>query len=310
MPQILIAIIALILSPLAEGAELAVVTWPTRHSAAPPDFGAQGNAWLPAFRLALGTLPESSVTALALTQPASLGLSAEQARTLLPLVTERYRLMAAAPVYGGAHSALPYCYAAERPAQGFANLYVPAGASSSTPVILFLHGYGGSFLWYQHWLSETFPDHIILCPAYGVSAGLVPPEYLSEAMAASTKRLGFPLGRPCLIGLSAGGFGACRVFVREPGKFRQLICLAAYPTDDTLRQFPLQPPARFLAGAVEPFVSSGDLSNRVLAIRQRSPQAELRTVPKADHFFLLTHPAETRAILRNWERMTAAAGSQ
>ncbi len=300
VPGSLAIIAVLVMGPIAAAAELIPITWPTRHAAPPPDLGAQANSFLPAFRVAVASLPEATVTTLALSQSGILGSTKEEVDTLLPLVAERYRLISASPVYSRAHSALPYCYLAERSSQGYASLYVPDGATASAPVIVFLHGYGGSFLWYQHWLSEAFPNHIIHCPAYGITTALISSEYVTESMTASARRLGFSLQRPTLVGLSAGGFGVCRLFVQAPKTFTQLICLAAYPTDDTLARFPVQVPARFLSGGAEPFVTSGDLLQRVQVIRKRAPSTELEFVNGADHFFILTHPEQTMKVLGKW----------
>ena len=297
---LLVGTLLLALAPITPAAELFQITWPTHHASPPADLGPQANNILPAFRIAIASLPEAAITTLALSQAALLGGTKDDANTLLPLVTERYRLMAASPIYSHAPSALPYCYLAERPDHGSASLYVPDGATASTPVILFLHGFGGSFLWYQHWLSEAFSDHIIICPAYGIATASIPPDYVSEAVAACAKKLLFPIGRYCLIGLSNGGYGSCRLFVSAPQKCTQLICLAAYPTDDTLARFPPNVPARFMSGATEPFASSGNLLQRVQIIRRRAPSTELQLVKGADHFFILTHPQETLSVLRKW----------
>lgn len=244
--------------------------------------------------------PRQPFVRLALSQPSILGLSEREAETLRPLTEERYRLIANSKIYANAISALPYCYAANQSTQGLANVYVPEQADATTPVIVFLHGYGGSFLWYQHLLSEFFPDHIIICPAYGISSAAIPADYVRNAIRATSDRLGFAIKSPALMGLSAGGVGACRVYAREPKCFSQLICLAAYPPDDTIARFPRIGSIRFLAGGEEFFVRSSDLQRRIQKIKRSSPRAELALIPDADHYFLLTHKAETLAILQRW----------
>lgn len=297
-----LCVLALLVLPALAGsaAELLPISWPTRHASPPPALSEDLEKLLPAFRKGISTLPEAVVVMLALSQPEVLGLTQAEADALRPLAAERYHRLSSSAVYANAESALPYCFDEVQPKEGFARLYVPDGANAATPVILFLHGYGGSFLWYQHWLSETFPDHIILCPAYGVTTVAIAPEYLDEAMAAASRRLGFPLGRPCLMGLSAGGFGACRAFVRDPKKYMQLVCVAAFPPDNVLGRFPASPVARFLAGGNESHVVEGDFQKRVEQVRRTAPKTESRTIPGADHFFMLTHSRETSEILRRW----------
>ena len=128
--------------------EVIRVTWKTTHAAAPPQFSRPAADFLPMFRLALTTLPESAIVALALSQPAMLGLTPAQAAMMRPLVAERYALIAKSPAYSGVASALPYCFAEKRPQEGLALVHVPTGADARTPVLLFLHGFPeAAFVW-------------------------------------------------------------------------------------------------------------------------------------------------------------------
>ncbi len=216
------------------GREVVVLQWPTQLACKPPKWGKPLADWMPMFRLGLTTLPEAATVGLALSQPALMGLPADAAAKLQPLVAHRYELIAADPVFAAVPGALPYCFSAETPAFGMATLYVPDRVSSKSRSIVFLHGYGGSFLWYLHYLAEVFPDDLILAPAYGVSAGLIPAEYVMESIRAMEKRLGFASQKPRLIGLSAGGFGASRVFADRPEAFSALALTAAYPPADAI----------------------------------------------------------------------------
>jgi len=197
--------------------------------------------------------------------------------------------MDASPAYAKASSLLSYCFSDRRPTKGMANLYLPDHPSPASPVMVFLHGYGGSFLWYQHWLSEAFPNAIILCPAYGMSPARMPHEYLKEAIAAASARVGFDIKRPMLIGLSAGGFGACRAYTSSPAFYSQLICLASYPPEDTVTRFPKQGIVDFVAGAEEPFAKSGELDRAARAIRRQGTASRAHIVPDGNHFFILSH---------------------
>jgi len=280
--------------------EVIQVTWKTTHAAAPPQFSRPAADFLPMFRLALSTLPEAAIVTLALSQPAMLGLTPAQAAMMRPLVAERYALIAKSPVYAGVASALPYCFAEKRPQQGLALVHVPTGADARTPVLLFLHGYGGSFLWYQQLLAEHFGNHIIICPAHGINTSTLSSEYVQECVAAVGLRLGRSVVKPVLMGLSAGGFGACDLYTKHPERFGRLICMAAYPPEDLLLKFPRDARAAFIAGGSEYFVRSGDFARRMAKVRQLAPVTQEFIVPQADHFFLLSHTTQTMAKLREW----------
>ncbi len=280
-------------------AEVVTLSWETKLAAPTQTLPGDAQKLLPAFRLGLATLPESSIVALALSQPALLRLSSSQSAAIAPLVSKRYELITASPEYSKVPSQLPYCFSDVRPSRGSALIQIPAGATPKSPAIVFLHGYGGSFLWYLHWLSEALPDRIIVAPAYGISPADVPAAYLIEAIDAASVRLGFPLQKPTLVGLSAGGFGACRAYQKAPDRFERLVCLGAYPPDDTIRRFTRTQTVRFVAGSREPFVTNGHLRSLLQTVRATCPLAALTIIPEADHFFMLSHPDETRKALES-----------
>jgi pimeloyl-ACP methyl ester carboxylesterase len=257
-------------------------------------------AFLPAFRIAIELLPESNIVAVALSQPAFLGLKSDEAQRLQSLCAARYQMIHGDAVFAGAPSLLPYCYSQRTPTNGLALMYVPRKSGTNTPVLLFLHGYGGSFLWTQHLLAEAFPDHLILCPAYGQSCAMIPSAYVAECMVAAERELRHPIPRPTLMGLSAGGFGATRVCAQLPDKFARLVVLAAYPPQDAMTRFSQMMPAYFVAGARESYVQSGEFQRSVNALRPRVKTLEYRVLPNADHFFLLEKKDETFRILRQW----------
>lgn len=285
---------------LCPAAEVITETWPTQNGSPPATLAGDAARMLPAFRLAVRTLSESSVVNLALSQPAVLGLSAQDAALMKPLFAARYRLLNASPIYRNAPSPLPYCFNSEIQTRGSASVYLPDDPAHAEGVIVFLHGVGGSFLWYQHLLSETFPKHIILCPAYGIAPHEIPPKYVFEAMDTLAARLGHPLPPAVLIGLSAGACGGGGVFAAEPARFSRLICLGSFPPSETMAAFPARSDVRFMAGALEPFVESGDLAKIAAKVQAKSPHPSLSIVPAANHFFLLTHQEEALRVLRPW----------
>jgi pimeloyl-ACP methyl ester carboxylesterase len=239
---------------------------------------------------------------MALSQPALLGLPPETAAQMQPLVAKRYEAIATDRVFQTAPSSLQYCFSVTRPATGRALLYSPANTSAKTPTIVFIHGYGGSFIWYQHFLAQAFPNHIILCPAYGVSPANIPATYINEALAAATRHLGHNVHAPTLIGLSAGAFGAARIYAAETRPYARLVLLAACPPTDILASFSSQHTIHLLAGAKEVFVTDGSWTRTLQTLKDRRILSHAYLIPAADHFFLLTHPAEST----NWLKATMA----
>ena len=285
---------------MCEAQEVIQVTWPTRFAARPPAFSKAASELLPAFRVALAVLPESNIVSLALSQPTLLGMTSADARRMLSLCGERYQLIKNDPVFRQVPSSLPHCYSERTPTNGLALVYRPRNCDSNTPCLLFLHGYGGSFLWYQHLLAEAFPDHLIVCPACGVSGASASVVYVSECITSVRRTLGHSFAPPTLVGLSAGGFGATRVYTQSAETFARLVLLAAYPPADTLPRFHKGMSVYAVAGSREDYVRS-DLFRRSLeTVRPRVDALEFHILPEADHYFLLARRNETVRLIRSW----------
>lgn len=280
--------------------EVLRLTWPTRHAAPSAAAAPEVAPYLPFLRAGADRMPESAVVNLALTQSSALGLSSDDAEKLRAHVNRRYQRIAADPLFGKTPSTLAYCFAAARPTHGLALAYRPEKTDAQTPVILFLHGYGGSFLWYLHQLAEWFPRHIILAPAHGVDTSEIAGVYLDECMRTAATRLGHPLAKPALVGLSAGGFGATRVYVKTPTIYRQLVVIAAYPPDEAFRAWPRMAHAGFVVGEREYYVKDGGFAAYAKSLAARSSRFQSAVIPEADHFFMLTHAGATERVLRSW----------
>jgi len=288
-----------VVAPLI-GQEVLSLSWPTRNAAPPASSTPQDALYLQALRTAVASMSEANVVSLALTQSSSLGLSQADAAKLRELVSRRYAAIASSPVFKNVSSSLGYCLSENRPRQGLALLFRPSHTDEHTPVLVFVHGYGGSFLWYQHQLAEWFPDHLILCPAYGIDTSDMSATYLNESLAAAAARLKHPLAKPTLIGLSAGGFGMTRVYAANPTSWRQLVVMAAYPPDDAFHSWPKTTRASFLSGEQEYYVKDGGFASYVKSLASRSAYVQGVVIPHADQFFLLSHPIETRHQLQTW----------
>lgn len=282
--------------------------WPTRHAAPAASSAPEVAVYLPMLRASIERLPEAAVVNLALTQSSALGLSAGDAQKIREHVNRRYERIAADPVFGKVPTTLSYCFAEERPTQGLALAYRPRGSDARTPVLVFVHGYGGSFLWYLHQLAEWFPGHIILAPSYGIDTSEISATYLNECIRAATTRFGHALDKPALIGLSAGGFGATRAYVANPAAYRQLVVMAAYPPDESFRAWPRTANAAFVVGEHEYYVKDGGFAAYAKSLAARSARFQSAVIPGGDHFFMLTHATATRAVLTGWLARPRSAG--
>lgn len=284
-------------SNLLPAQEVIQITWPTRHAAEPPTLNEQQRQWLPAFQMAVAALPEESLIAMALMQGPLLGLGDAEGKRLQTLFSNYYARVRQSAPFRNTPSALPYCFAQTKPAHGLATVYLPANVTTSTRTVLFLHGYGGSLLAYLHFIANTFSNDIVICPAYGIAPAAIPAAYIDEALKATSERVKNKRGKPLLIGLSAGGVGACRVYAANSSAFQRLICLGSIPPADAISKFSSSAKISFISGAREPHITDGSFELRLSQIRSRAASVSSELIPGADHYFLLSHGPQTRAAL-------------
>ena len=228
------------------------------------------------------------------TGASSLGLDAASAAKLQALLIPKYQALAANPVFATHPSILPHCLSPTKPTNGVATLFRPITENTNFPPIVFLHGYGGSFIWPLHSFAKALPNRPIVAPAHGLSSAGIRIAYLREAM--RTAQLG--AGRPLLMGLSAGGRAACEIYSRHPDEFCGLIVLAAPPPATTWKRFGKRHRLEFIHGSAEPFVVNGHLQGAINYLRKRNPSVGSKLVPGGDHFFLLEHAAESEKLLQ------------
>jgi len=287
-------------SILGYAAEVRNLSWDTEHASSPAQLDEKKQSLLPLIRLGVSTLSEAQAMKLTYIGGKGLGLNDKDAKSLNSLLVEKYKHIEADEVFASASSSLSYCFSANKPKIGRASVYLPDKVKKESKVILFLHGYGGSFIFYQYFLAKTFPDHIIICPAYGISSAFISSEYLQESLIATSKELGFKIQHPVLIGLSAGGFGGFREYVRNQEAYLGYICLAAFPPDKVMPKLPLEGKIRVVVGGDESFVKNGKLRRSEIKLKGRIKDYKSRLIANHGHFFMLSAEEETKAILKRW----------
>jgi len=278
------------------------VRWPTTRASPPISLTGVSPQWLPLIRAGVANVSEETAIAMGLSQGEAIGLRDDEISRLRELFASYYRNVRKSPLFGNVPSVLDYCLSERKPQQGLATVYVPTKLTSKSKCVVFLHGYGGSLLAYPHYLSSVFSNHVIVCPAYGINPAEISNEYLSEALKATGLRLKMAPPKPTLVGLSAGGFGACRAYIRAPQAFRGLIVLGAYPPDEVAGKWTHDMTVRFLVGSRESYVVNGSLQGQMAGVKTKVKNLEWKAIPGADHFFLLSHQDQTRAALGAWEQ--------
>ncbi|HEY1174000.1 MAG TPA: alpha/beta hydrolase [Verrucomicrobiae bacterium] len=289
--SIITCLFALALTGIAQSVQ--TLQWPTRFASKPPT--GIDSRWLATYRLGLSSMSEAQAVGMSASAAQMIGLTQEQAGRLQRLLVPLYAEIKKDEVFKNARSALPYCYSETTPTNGLATVYFPENVGTNKPPILFLHGYGGSFLWPIHLLARAFPDRVIIAPAYGLSGGNIHPLYIQQSLRAvqDTLKLEEPLPKPVLIGLSAGVNGVLEHYGPRARQYTGAICIAGYPANETLPAFREGHRLEFLCGEKELFVQNQMLTNNLEKMKSRGVQVTSQVITGGDHFFLAEHQEES-----------------
>lgn len=252
------------------------------------------------FRIGLRTLPEGPlVVGALLAADGNLGVSAQQGASLAPLVSDAYSRIYADVAFSNVPSALPYCFSGTKPTAGHYFLYRPAEVPENPTCIVFLHGYGGNFQLYTWVLKEEFPDAVILAPSWGISWYGGSTTYLKDALADAERRTGASLGRPWLVGISAGGRGGFPLYNQTPTLFRGFVCIANAPETEVARSLQSNLRILMLNGTDDDMVPLHIARQQVQFAKRALPTLRYQEI-RGNHFFLLGDRTSTFGAIRGF----------
>ncbi|WP_269540224.1 alpha/beta fold hydrolase [Cerasicoccus fimbriatus] len=216
-------------------------------------------------------------------------VSPQQQQALMAGFNDVYLRIAQDEVMRGVPHSLGYSYQSVTPTQGHYYAYFPDEVTPDTRSIVFLHGFGGNFLYYTWLLKEEFPDAIILLPTYTYSWFDGSLDYLREVEADFVER--YPdvkLNKPWLFALSAGGPAGFRIYNAAPEDFAGFVCLASAPLGLRADDFRSDLNIYMLNGATDDRIDIKDVRKMVGQFQKRIPSLQYEEVP-GDHFFMLTN---------------------
>lgn len=228
-----------------------------------------------------------------------LGLTPEQGNELSQLMTKVYQEIAKDPAFSETPSALSYSYATTQQRQGHYFLIVPPNPGPQTKTVIFLHGFGGNFLFYPWVLKRAFPEAVILCPTWSISWVGGSDAYLQDLVRDAQKRTGVRIQKPWLLGLSAGGRGGFPLYNQHPDRYQGFICIANAPTDQVIAQLKPDLNMLMLNGTEDKMVPVNIARKQAAKTKRKVPGFQYQEL-KGNHFFLLTQEQETIQALRQF----------
>lgn len=250
-----------------------------------------------ALQWTVGKAPEGMQLTTAISLLAKqFGLSQTQVVELRNGFGESYEAIDVDPDCVGMTSAMDEIFATDPERKGHYFIYVPTEASVSAPTIVFLHGYGGNLKFYIWALKVAFPNSIIVAPTWGIGWHDGDVAFVDEVCGDAETRFGLSLKNKWLMGLSAGGPAGFRVMNRKSSGYKGYVCIASGLDQRRAADVSFTEPVLMLNGINDvrfqiQFVRQGVAEMKAQGLRVEQTELD------RDHFFLLTHRAETLQIV-------------
>lgn len=157
------------------------------------------------------------------------------------------------------------------------------------PLLVFLHGNGGSFQVYASWLGPAARERGICAafPTCGLGVWTDADEHVRATLDRVASEVAIDRGRVWLCGLSAGGWAAFAAFEAHPELYAGVISISGVVPDPT--------PSRYagkrvlvIHGAKDPRAPWSWAKNAVGALKSAGVDARFHDFPDGDHFILMT----------------------
>lgn len=226
-------------------------------------------------------------------------LSAEKQQSLLTEFKDVYRAISLDEAMRGIPHTLAYSYTSVTPTRGHYYACIPDEINEETRSIVFLHGFGGNFLYYTWLLKSEYPDAIILLPTYTYSWFDGSLSYVEEVITNFEGRHNLQLKHPWLFALSAGGPAGFRIYNEAPEKFTGLVCLASGPLGLTAKDFHPDLNIYMLNGNRDDRIDIEDIRELVGEFQDQLPSLRYQELP-SDHFFMLTEREECFELVNDY----------
>jgi predicted esterase len=247
------------------------------------------------FYNALNTSSEKSIITLAIALGGKqIGLQTKDTEQLARIIPPIYEEIEEDEEFKNTKSALPYCLSSNK-TQGHYFIYTPEKKAKGT--ILFLHGYGGNFLFYMFALKKEFPDYKIIIPTYGVKWAKNGIPYLNDLL--KDLKIDNSKEKIWLMALSGGGPIGFEFYKKRFDRFKGYTCLASTPLDTQVAQIHKLSNILIINGKKDSPRLLQRVAKNVKAIKASNKKVKSHLID-GSHFFMMTNRKETFNLIRKF----------
>jgi pimeloyl-ACP methyl ester carboxylesterase len=176
----------------------------------------------------------------------------------------------------------------------------------NSPIVVFLHGYGGNFLFYLWTLKRLLPTCTIVHPSCGIDwrkrSVTENTQFIADLMEDLQRRIGTNLTNVWLAGISNGGSAAFDIAAQCPERFRGLVSIASSPDGETIQSLglPRGYPVLMINGMKDDRFPIEYCSANASLLLQAGVDLRFVIIEQGSHFFLLSSPEKMESALRSF----------
>ena len=248
-------------------------------------------------RLLWGGIPESETVALG----AWVGLSPEESKQGGPAIGDAYSEIAKAGLFEREESPLLDSWLLDREHFWLA---LPAARSGPVPLVVFVHGNGGTFQFYPWLLAKEATARgfaiAFASNGFGFWEGRDAAGRIGRIVDAVSRETPVDRSRVSLVGLSAGGPGIFGAALEEPGKYRSLVAVSCIFPDLAAAERLRGARVLILHGTEDPRASIEGARRASSELARAGVPVELVEEPGEGHLAFLTRRESWVPRLLDW----------
>lgn len=182
-------------------------------------------------------------------------------------------------------------------------LAVPPRAKGPVPLVVFVHGNGGTFQFYPHLLARAVVERglaiAFVSNGMGFWSGQDAADRIARVVDAVGREVEVDRSRVSLVGLSAGGPAVVEAALRSSGRYRSVVAVSAIFPEIGERSAP-GTRLLILHGAEDPRASVEDARRARDDLARRGTPVELHVDPNEDHLAFLTARERWIPLVLDW----------
>ena len=214
-------------------------------------------------------------------------ISTKQQNELTSRLGKIYLSIGEDPDFENISHSLSYSYNSTAINKGHYFIYKPENITERTDCKIFLHGFGGNFLYYIWLMKNEYPNSVIIAPTFSYSWRNGTVSYFNDVIDDVKKSLSIEINETWLFAISDGGPAGFNIYNEYADFIKGYICIASGPFNFSPNIFKDKLNVLMINGTNDSRVKIENIRKIVSRLEPTIKNLEYHELD-GDHFFMLT----------------------